>query len=83
MIVPAEFWRTTGKDRFEAVLLRYEQQQLSAKTSAEYLAELLPESAVLSKWQQRLVEGAHHLVHDLSDGIMVEDHEFEALLAQR
>lgn len=83
MIIPTEFWKTTGKGRLEAVLLRYDQQQLGAKIAVEYLAELLPDSAKLSEGQQQLVQGAYHLVHDLFDGFAVEEHDYEALLTRR
>jgi len=83
MTIPSEFWRTTGKLRFEAVLKRYDEQQLSAKMAVEYLAELFPQSDHLTARQQTVVDNAYALIHDLSDGLYVAEGEFEALLSQR
>ena len=83
MTVPSEFWETTGSKRFDAVLERYDQQKLSAKMAVEYLAQMVPQSDALSEQQQRIVLTAHHLMHDLADGLSVSEGDFEAVLSQR
>jgi len=83
MSVPSEFWETTGRTRFDAVLERYDQQQLSAKMAVEYLAALFPQNDALSEHQQHIVLTAHHLMHDVADGLSVDDDDFEAILSQR
>jgi hypothetical protein len=83
MAVPPEFWLTSGKARYRAILERYELREITSQMACEYLAELSTSDAEFDEQQQHRILGAYALVHDLSDGIAVDSCEFEAILPAR
>lgn len=83
MEISSEFWLTTGKARYEAVIGRYDQGQISAQTACEYLAELLFSDEPFDEAQRHVIQTSHLLAHEASEGTCVNSAEFADVLAHR
>jgi hypothetical protein len=83
MATPTKFYATTGKDRYRAILERYDRGEIGPQMACEYLAELLMSDGEFDEQQEARILAAYALVHELSDGATITSDEFETALPAR